>query len=464
MITKIEISGFKTFRNFELILSPFSVIAGLNAVGKSNLFDALQLLSHLASFDLRTAFKDQRGDAYELFSMNADGTYGDEMKFAVELLVDKEVKDAWGGIEQLKYTRLRYELEIKMKAERGINKLYVQHEKLIPIPKGTDKWLHTFIPSASKQENWIPKVRGGRVPFISTENKSNPDISKDSIVTINLHQDKGSHGRPRPAFALESTMLSSVTNTEFPHVLAVKEEMMHWQFLQLSPEALRQPSQKISSKDTLGSNGAHLAATLFRIKSESPETLKHISREMSNLVNDITAIDVFEDKVGERYVVKATTKNNNTFSSQVLSEGTLRLIALCTLKYDARHKGIICFEEPENGIHPGRMKQVLKLLWSMSTELTGPVFPLRQILVNTHSPRFITSLKSMLTPHGLPGNNVHLYFARLDKIVSKEQDVKITKIIPAVIVGQAVLDFHEVSEVDRKINALELVDYLEKED
>lgn len=39
MLTRIEIDGFKTFHNFSLDLSPFLVIVGQNASGKSNLFD-----------------------------------------------------------------------------------------------------------------------------------------------------------------------------------------------------------------------------------------------------------------------------------------------------------------------------------------------------------------------------------------------------------------------------------------
>jgi len=45
MITKIEIDGFKTFDNFKIELSPFVIIAGVNGSGKSNLFDAILLLS-----------------------------------------------------------------------------------------------------------------------------------------------------------------------------------------------------------------------------------------------------------------------------------------------------------------------------------------------------------------------------------------------------------------------------------
>lgn len=44
-----KINGFKSFHNFEMMFTPFTVIAGINASGKSNLFDALELLSAIAS-------------------------------------------------------------------------------------------------------------------------------------------------------------------------------------------------------------------------------------------------------------------------------------------------------------------------------------------------------------------------------------------------------------------------------
>jgi AAA15 family ATPase/GTPase len=47
MITQIEIDGFKSFQKFKGELAPLPVIVGENGSGKSNLFDALQLLSSL---------------------------------------------------------------------------------------------------------------------------------------------------------------------------------------------------------------------------------------------------------------------------------------------------------------------------------------------------------------------------------------------------------------------------------
>src|SRR5579863_6840387 len=41
MLTRLEIDGFKSFRNFAINFQPFQVLIGPNGVGKTNLFDAI---------------------------------------------------------------------------------------------------------------------------------------------------------------------------------------------------------------------------------------------------------------------------------------------------------------------------------------------------------------------------------------------------------------------------------------
>ena len=81
MLTRLEIDGFKSFEDFaEIDLSPFTVILGVNASGKSNLFDAIQFLSRLAVLDLRSAAREMRGDVADLFRQTAPGERVDRMR------------------------------------------------------------------------------------------------------------------------------------------------------------------------------------------------------------------------------------------------------------------------------------------------------------------------------------------------------------------------------------------------
>ena len=80
-------------------------------------------------------------------------------------------------------------------------------------------------------------------------------------------------------------------------------------------------------------------------------------------------------------MIKLKGDDGKEFSSRVLSEGTLRLLTLCIFLYDDNHKSLICFEEPENGIHPYRIKAMADLLKDLSVDFNQVEVPLRQVIV-----------------------------------------------------------------------------------
>jgi predicted ATPase len=301
MLTYIKINGFKSFHHFEMEFTPFTVIAGANASGKSNLFDALKLLARLAETDnLKKAFKEQRGDFMELFTQYAENEYATDMEFCVEMLVHKKVKDAWGNEANLKYTRLRYELQLKRFTNGlGIEDLIVTYEHLINLKHQEDPWIR-FIPR-TYMETWRPKVTVGKrtIPYIQTEKK----VSEKDIVTVLVPQD-GTTGNKRrfPLNNATRTVLSSFDTIDFPHVLAAKEEMRSWRFLQLNPEDLREPT-KNTSDDKLSQTGKNLAAVLWRIKQEDDYHLIAISRKLQTFLPNFIEVKAIEDVENKQYLI-----------------------------------------------------------------------------------------------------------------------------------------------------------------
>lgn len=456
MITRLEIDGFKTFSNFKIDLSPFVVIAGTNGSGKSNLFDAIQLLSRLSEIELKSAFQEQRGDARELFTLLPDGAHKDKMSFVVEMLVDNKVKDSWGNEKELKYTRLRYNLEIQRKKDekKNLDRLIIIKEELRPIKKEGDNWYELNV--GSKNNYYRPQNRVGRtVAYISTE------IISD-LVTLHLHTDGARGGKPSAAKEVEQTVLSGVTNAEFPHAFAAREEMRNWNLLQLNPVELRRPSPMLA-KDNLGIDGSNLPSVLARMNAEDSYILKDISRELNNLLPGFTNIKIEEDKARDQYVLKVITQDKREFSSRVLSEGTLRLIALCTIKYDSKHKGVLCFEEPENGIHPFRLRSMLKLLNDLASHFNDnkQELYLKQIIVNTHSPNLVSTLfnKSL-------GIKCKIFYASFVNQVDpiNKQIIRFTKLIPVENEStQTKLDLG-FSEQDKSVTKNEVMQYLDTDD
>ena len=411
MITKLEINGFKTFENFSIVFKPFVIIAGSNGSGKSNLFDAIRLLSSLAEKDLRTAFGEQRGTFAELFTQYSRDQRADKMQFAVELFIDPTVKDDFNKEATLGHQRLRYELHISRRKEErsSLERLYVDHEVLRFINRGEDTWWKEFRLGDEWKSN---KMSRSYKPYINTE-------EKNGVGVISIRQDGIRGGKPTPIQDLERSVLSGINDASYPHAFAAREEMRHWKQFQFSPMELRKPSPMLGA-DFIDIEGKHLAAMLKRIEANEPGTLRSISRTTQNILPEIREIYVDEDLARNQYILMVRSVDDRIFSSNVLSEGTLRIIALVTLMFDDRHRGLICFEEPENGIHPHRMEKILRLLKDLSTQfrLEGEAeLPLRQIIINTHSPLLVRKYYDEK-----PYYEGLLYFARLDrKIDTKKQ-------------------------------------------
>ncbi len=458
MITYIKINGFKSFQNFEMEFTPLTIIAGTNASGKSNLFDALYLLSRLAESDnLKKAFSEQRGEFIELFTQYGDDKYASEMNFIVEMLVNKRVIDAWGNEAELKYTRLRYELRIKRFTNTsGIEDLNVIFEKLIKLNHQDDRWVK-LIPF-KYLENWRPKVITGKrgIPYLDTEKENN-------ILTVLAPQDGvGGNKRRFPLNNATRTVLSSFDTIDFPHVLAAKAEMRSWKFLQLNPDDLRQATSKNKGEDIITTSGKNLAAALFRIKQIDSYNLTEVSRKLNSFLPNFIEVDVIDDSENKQYIIKLKDTDKKEFSSRVLSEGTLRILALCILQYDSNHSGLLCFEEPENGIHPFRIKAMANLLKDLSVDFGDTDLPLRQVIVNTHSPILVNEIY-----HWRNDSNVSIWYAQMRTSISDIEShrikLNITKISPVIKENASQLTL-AYSEQEMKMTLVNVKNYLQSAD
>ena len=450
MITKIEINGFKSFTGFEMEFSPLTVIAGTNASGKSNLFDALHLLSSLAKNDLRTAFanKQLRGEFSELFTKYTPDKSASKMRFAVEMLVPRTIKDNWGGIADVKTPRMRYELEVERRPnDLGYDEVFVTFEKLSRISTEDDSWAKKFI--KKKTEIWKSSNSGGSgKPYIYTE------IEK-GVNTITIRQD-GGH-----ANAVNQTVLGSINSVDFPHIFAAQQEIASWNFMQLNPELLREPTRYDVNYtgDAIGHSGENLAAALYRLRNNDPYIMVKIVMKLSSFLSGYSELEVKDDKANKQFVFNLKNNDGKVFSSRVLSEGTLRLLVLCVLLYDDKFQGLLCFEEPENGIHPYRLKAMVELLRLLATNFEEDDDLLRQVIVNTHSPVLLRWLKDNFSSND---NGVSIWFSKLISypidIDGARRSIRISRISPLTKSFQ--LSF---SEEENKMTVADAMDYLSTE-
>jgi predicted ATPase len=384
MITRIEIDGFKTFENFSLDLHPMSALVGPNASGKSNLFDALRLLSLLAQSDLLTAMQDLRGEPEELFRHTSAGT-ANKISFAIEVLLDRQGEDAFGAQFNIPAQRLRYEVEIGLVsgADGSARSLVVQHEHCRAI---------------SKSEDRASYLRGKKISYNA---RVNPFIRlNDSRDAILVRQDgRQKHGRPLQLSlrGATRTALSTVTTAEFPHLYAMREKLTNIRFLEINPRSARLANDRFESR-VLRPDASNLSAVLARLKEETSDqsrpdgVLSDIAADLASLIPSVSKLEVRNDDSQRQYSFSLKFSGDLSFSSRVISDGTLRLLALLTMLNDPARSGTLCFEEPENGVHEGRIEKLVQFLRDAATFEDAKVPPF-QILINTHSPKVMASLK-----------------------------------------------------------------------
>lgn len=401
MLTRVQISGFKNLNDVDLRFGPFTCIAGPNAAGKSNLFDALTFLSRLTQSTLVDAALSVRSGTSDIKSIFY--RVGDEIakiiSFSVEMILPQTGLDDLGQEANATTSFVKYELEIEYidsTQSPSLGNLRINLEKL-DFLKITDAPKHLLFPHAPN--TWRKSVLSGRrtIPFIST-------IERDEGTLIQIHQD-GSQGKPRRFLAkkLPRTVLSSANAAESPTAQLAKEEMNSWRLLQLEPAAMRAPDSFMTTP-RINDDGAHLPATLYSLAQTGPEdtdgtvgeNVKYrVTARLRDLLNDVRLVDIDRDEKRELLTLTLKNSEGTVLPANALSDGTLRFLALSIMENDPRSLGLICFEEPENGMHPERIPDMIQLLQDIACDVDEPIGddnPLRQVIINTHSPLVVANV------------------------------------------------------------------------
>jgi predicted ATPase len=396
MLTRLRVKGFKNLVDVDVRFGPFTCIAGPNGVGKSNLFDAILFLRELADKPFVEAVDTIRGeDPALLFTTGVE-----EMTFIAEMLIPSDGIDDFGEETKAASTFVEYTIRLRLRRKEDNHRGAIElvHEKLDYVRKSEAKSRLGFDHKKPWRDSVVLQLRYG-APFISTN---------QSEGKVRRHQDQnpqeGKQSRAGRALeynlaSLPRTVLSSARNAqESRTAVLVRREMQSWRLLRLEPSAMHQ-ADDFRAPDHIGHNGSHLPATLYRLvtsvedgknaESFKAQLLTQLSNRVAELVQGVETVNVVRDE--ERKLIKLIMKETNgaELPAASLSDGTLRFLALALIEFDPKEVGVICLEEPENGVHPQRIEAMLRLLQDIAVDPTEPTDknnPLRQVIVNTHSP------------------------------------------------------------------------------
>ena len=369
MLSRLHVKGYKSLADVEVEFRPLTLLFGPNAAGKSNLLDAVQLLSRLAtSRTLKEAFEPPcRGKPLESFTMGKEGVKGlleqERLAFSIEAdlrisdaiakAVDREIRqmrrpggDSGDAPAHVRERRLRYRIEVEMWPRSG-------------LIRTTDEYL-----AALRADG---KPTGKRKPFIERQGER-----------VHLRREKQAHPMQYERHLDHAILSMPHYAPHYPHLAAARRELESWQFFYFEPRERMRAPMPIKEVRHVGAMGEELAAFLITLKTRQPRQFEAMEKALRMLLPDVDGIETDVNDLGEAEF--HLRENGVAIPARVLSEGTLRLLGLLASTGAEDAPALVGFEEPENGVHPRRIELITDLL------KTGSESGETQHIVTTHSP------------------------------------------------------------------------------
>jgi predicted ATPase len=343
MLKSLRVRGFKSLQDVTVEFPRMAVLFGPNAAGKSNLLDAIQALSRIGTQrTLADALGEPiRGYPIEAFSFPSGGL-----------------------AELLSSSSAQFVLETDLKAGKDSSRYRIA----VDIEPGSGR--------LSTADEYVAQL-GAR-----GEPKGKPAIEK---VGSSLHirrKSKPAHPR-QEAVGLNHTILSDprLGGIEYRVLERTRQELSEWRTYYLDPRIAMRGAQPPSDVRDVGVLGGEIAPFLYRLRAEHPKYFQALSRTLRSIVPSVEELTVDLDK--RRGTLDILIRQGGIdYSSRIVSEGTLRVLALCAIAVNPWGGSLLAFEEPENGVHPRRLELIAQLLLSLALEQG------RQVVVTTHSPLF----------------------------------------------------------------------------
>ena len=361
MIRLIEAKRYRCLRYVRVRTGSFEILVGPNASGKSTFLDTVRFIGDLVSKDLDTAIRERSDNLSDLFWKKE----GDHFDLAVEMEIPEHLQSKIKGDFKI----CRYEISLGIDPTTQENSILAErvlflcsYEKppiqksLFPFPSEPPDSILTSI-RRKGVKTVVNKVAGGNDNFYDETGRGWDHafrLGPRRSALANLPEDE----------------------TKFPVSSWFKRMLIDGiESLALNSAFMRRPSPPGLPR-TFQPDGSNLPWSVDYFKKNNPDNFKRWLAHIRTALPDIETIETIERAEDRHRYLQVVYKTGFKIPSWVLSDGTLRLLALTLVAYLDR-PAIYLIEEPENGIHPQAVETVFQALSSAYEA---------QIFCATHSP------------------------------------------------------------------------------
>jgi predicted ATPase len=341
MLRRLQIKGFKSLVDVDVKLPRLTVLFGPNAAGKSNFIDAVQTLSRIAT---SRTLSDALGPPIRGYPIEAFAFPGGGLPSLLSMESAHFSLKADISIERDDY---RYNIMVQIQPKSG--SLSIQDEYLAALGK-------------------------------KGEPKGNPTINRIDHRLRIRRKSKPAHPREEP-IGLNHSLLSDLRlgGGEYKAIERCRSELSGWRTYYLDPRVAMRSARPPADVQEIGVLGEDIAPFLYRLRGEKEKHFAAVQRTLRSLIPGVEGLTVDLDKRRGTLDIQVR-QGGMEFSSRIISEGTLRVLALCAIAANPWGGSLLAFEEPENGVHPRRLELIAQLLWFLTIDQE------RQLIVTTHSP------------------------------------------------------------------------------
>ncbi len=356
MLTQLTLSNFKSYREAELPLAPLTFLIGANASGKSNMLEAMRLLRWLAKGsrleDIARAIQGGdaivRGQPRDLFRDTAQS-------FTLGL----HLAGAPHGWEE-------FEVSIGLQSDQ----LVITGEKV--TQRGEKVPLYTV---ESQPDPHTDEISVAYKTFRQGPNKSHIPCSNRQAIFFQLE----TPGRFEAKHTVSQQIIPAVTK-------ALRESLRQIVFLDPRPALMR--DYAYAKDDAIKEDGSNLSAVLYRVAQSDGGRQQLLDFIRSLPEQDITDIQFIKTERQDVMVrlMESFGEQKRTVDAPLLSDGTLRVLAVGATLLTAPDGALVVIEEIDNGVHPSRAELLVQQIRSIATERK------LRVLLTSHNPALLDAL------------------------------------------------------------------------
>lgn len=336
-IEYLKVQNYRALHNLELKnVTPLTVFLCPNGSGKSTIFDVFAFLSECFTESLRKAW-DRRGRFRELRTRDSEGCIIIELKY-------RETSES---------PLITYHLAIDEENNR---------------PFIAEEWLHWRRRGQYGKPFRFLDFKKGEGQVISGES---PDQEDDRITE-----------------KLESSEFLAVNTlgqfAKHPRVSALRRFITGWYLSYLTADHTRSLPEA-GAQERLSPTGDNLPNVIQYLKEQHPQRLEEILKTLSVRIPRLEKVEASIMQDGRLLLEIKDAPFSHPILAKFASDGTLKLLAYLIVLFDQNPPQLVGIEEPENHLHPRLLPQLAEECRSASANT--------QLMVTTHSPFFVDSLK-----------------------------------------------------------------------